>query len=1093
MTYGNDRKIYKKLKNCLIQLNSYFQWLAVIENKTIEKDGVKMGSNFAKFKIYPEYNGFINYACEAEKHFSEVSDKNYHSVGTDCRMSLEGFMTYLYENKKLKIDEKYFKHTEKDETLWSESNRVKSKGNETNPTGYELGTKLDQYGNPRKLFWLDAAITSTDFQDFFKKHNARPSTKEKQDAAKFSHYKKDKSFYSGEKALAILTMIYNLYLHCDDKQLFAGTPRFDVSLLKNTPKELITPQLTIEINGKEIKIPQNKLLEAVYSKKVTEHLIKENLSLINKTDVLGNTPLSFAIYNDDYATVKMLLENGADPNFYFKNLDFMNHTGDFYESVTEEITKDTDKYKCVWSDYIEAHRCIPLIIALKKDNADIMNLLLQYHAKTWDSCIDDWYNIAKISPECSTLLACAFYYNADECIRLLLKKDDIDINQKTISGVTPLMLAVENGSIYYNKLLANGAKLDILDKSKNSVFLHAVQNMRHELALLDALLERAKADLPKDKMVKLLNHSGNAGCPLSYMNEKEAKLYLEYGADINAKNKNGVSCIVDVEHLNPKLLSWFKENGAKLDFKTLFSINEFLKPKYSVNNIFQYNRSSFSKLLDSLNDFISPDDLNFSVAIDNIPRISPLVDAILLKNAKNIQYAIARAEEKINKKFLTNSQIYELKNAYPFINQCSKYGMTFSSYQSIERWYNTIIEGVKEGWPHSNLQKNLIIEEIKKLPKEKLDITIDMSLEEVFQAIASVKELSKEQKNCLFRKHPFIKKLEMKGIDYNVPEEVETEYNGKDWEMSPSEIIAAVREIKSEITYEDVKISPLDDALISKNYEVASFYLSKGISVSELSKILLLSVYNASEELHKTLEKRKDIDFSDVLITLCKNHPKEDFDITEEFINNGYNFYRFAKYNLLPDFTDILNCDYKSNMLFIKNKNGSFNKSPSLEDIHKRNNNSFLNKFNETSFQDVNLKLINTAIISFDADSSLKDKAGKSAIDYAKENGIYEFLLKAAIKKKQQAKVKESAQIKAVLHNGVIANLRHDKTDITKIYDGRIESNGKLYNFKKLFDKNNQKAKYDPSYKERTVTFKISKVDDGTNPGFADNVTLTDD
>ena len=227
-------------------------------------------------------------------------------------------------------------------------------------------------------------------------------------------------------------MIYNLYAHCVDKKFFAGTPCFDVSLLENCPKDLIKPQLTIKVNGKEEKIPQNVLLKAVLSKVVTEKLIKNNLSLINKTDVLGNTPLSLAVYNDDFDTVKLLLENGADPNLYFKNLDFLFHTGDFYKSVVEEISKDKDKYTCVLSEYIEAHRCIPLIVAIKKDNVNIVRLLLKYSARTWDSCLDNFYGEAKIPTECSTLLTCAIFYNATKCVWMLLEDKIVDNNGKRI-------------------------------------------------------------------------------------------------------------------------------------------------------------------------------------------------------------------------------------------------------------------------------------------------------------------------------------------------------------------------------------------------------------------------------------------------------------------------------------------------------------------------------------------------------------------------------------------------------------------------------------------------------------------------------------
>lgn len=974
MNCGNDCERKKDLKNCLIQLDLLFQWLAAVENKPIEKDGAEMGSNFAKFKIYPEYNEFIKYACQAEEHFSTCS---YNSCGNSCRFSLEAFTEYIYKEKNLEIDSRFF-------VLDKTGARVLDA---KNPTGYKLTTG-----------WLDAKISSSSFQEYFREKNAFPTKTEKILAAQFSHYDK-KTVYDANGALSILSMLYNLYAHCVGKERFAGTPRFDVSLLENCPKELIKPQLTIEVNGKEERIPQNNLIKAILSKKVSEPLIKENLSFINKTDVLGNTPLSLAVYNDDFDTVKLLLENGADPNFYFKNLDFFLHTGDFYKSVCEETKNDHDKFKLVMREYIEAHRCIPLIVAIKKDNKPIVDLLLQYGAKTWDSCIDDWYGVARIPTECSTVLACAYFYNAEECIRFLLNKNDIDINRKTVTGVTPLMLAVENGR-NYNKLLKKGARIDSKDDCRNSVFLHAVQNMRGDYELLESLLETANDNLNTEELKELLDHAGHAGCPISYMNEKEANLYLEYGADVNAKNEDGVSCIVDVAYLNPDMLPWFKEHDAKLDFKALFFASNFLDIKYEPKRRPPDPERFFNKFNKILStaakyDLITSKDLDFSVPIDNIPRISPLIDAILFTQAKGIQRNTDDGNKKNENEFLSDAQLSELYGKYPLIKELSKIERNISSYSHVKDKYKWLVKWVNEGLPATDSQKNLTEKEILKLPKRKLDFNVDMALEEVYKAIASVKELSKAQRVALFERYPFTKELEMRGIDLNVPEEIESNYN-TDWEMSTSEIIAAIREIKTEVPYEDVKISPLDDALIAKNYEAAAIYLTKGIYVSELTKILLLSVHDVPErdssewkDVLVALRLRKDIDFSDVLITLCKTHPKDDFDIAEEFINNGYNFYRFANYIFWYEAwaSGISNCDY--NIYMHQNEDGTDNESPSIEEVRERNNKKFLKQFGETSFQDVNLRLIKNTI-AFGANLNIQDEVHKAALDYAKENEIDE-------------------------------------------------------------------------------------------------------
>ncbi|MBR4248004.1 MAG: ankyrin repeat domain-containing protein [Treponema sp.] len=1166
MNCGNDCERKKDLKNCLIQLDLLFQWLAAVENKPIEQDGTEMGSNFAKYKIIPEYKEFIQPACEAEEHFSE---KKYPQCAERCRNSMQQFIEYLYT-----------------QFGWQK------------PIGHIKPNEPS----------LDQLITDLKFQDFLKKKGARSHTYSK----KYGNDATHEPFYKTNKNDALKCLYDLFYLitksissqkPTDEKQLpnpVGGVQRFDPSLLSNHSEELITPQLGIEFveietqsDGKEKEkivsrnILQNVLLEAVLSKEVSESLVKENLSLINKTDALGNTPLSLAVYNEDYNTVKMLLENGADPNFYFKN-----KIEDFRKSVNDEILKEINqnaplndvlkeeykpilkdnlKGKCesilsgmeeenesilneteidkilkklkdkleenesilngtevdkileelksrleenksilsrtgideileelknlleeyesilsgtendkileelknlltekVWCDYFAAHNCIPLIVAIKKDNVDIVELLLKYGAKTWDSCIDDWYSVARIPTECSTLLTCAYFYNAEECIRFLLNKNDIDINRETITGVTPLMLAVENGR-NYSKLLKKGARIDSKDNYGNSVFLHAVQNMRDDYELLESLLNKAKDDLNTEELKKLLNHAGHAGCPISYMSEKEAKLYLEYGADVNAKNENGVSCVVDVAYLNPKeMLPWFKKHGAKLDFKTLFYLRSYLTIKYEPRRATTYSKSFFNEVLRTAAkyDLVSPNDLDFSVPIDNIPRITPLIDAILFAKSNPIlQDNIDWGKEKSGKGFLTNSQISTLKNTYPFINECSRCGMTFSSYSGIEWWYNKIVE------------------DVKKLPKEKLNISIDMTLEEVFQAVASVKELSKAQRVALFERYPFTKELEKRGIDLNVPEEIESNYN-TDWAMSSAEIVAAIKDVKSEIPYEDIEISPLDDALIEKNYDAAAIYLTKGINVSELTKILLLSVHDVPVKDSSTWKKvlvalklRKDIDFSDVLLSLCKNHPNNDFDIAEEFIDNGYNFYRFANYNVFfwceTRKHDTSNCDYNH---LIRNKDGTDNTSPSVEDVRKRNNSLFLKTFGEASFQYVNLRLIKNAIL-FGANPRKQDEIYKSAFDYAKENRIDESLLKA----------------KPFLQTGVICNIIPDKYDNTKIFRGRIKSNGMLYNFKeRLFDNNLQEVAYDDSYKGKAVVFVIQEDSKGPLPGLADLVTLVD-
>lgn len=1027
MTCGNNCEIKRNLRNCLNLLEFLFQWLVAIENKPIEKDGTKVGSNFAKFKIVPEYIEFIQPACDAEIHFGR---KEYPQCAERCRNSMGEFIKYLY-----------------------------TKFGWEKPIG---NIKPDEPS-------LDQLIKDSNVQNYLKENGSLRYTYSKKSGNDATH----QPFYQTDIKDAFKSLNDLFYLITKslpkDNRPFVGTQRFDISLLTNCPKELIKPQLSIEVNGKEQKIPQNNLLKAVFSKTITETLIKENLTNINNADLMGNTPLSLAVYNDDLNTVKMLLENGADPNYYFTKL----------------------------NSHIEAHRCVPLIIAIKKDNVDIVECLLQYSARTWDSRFDDYYACVSIPPECSTVLACAFYYNAKKCIRFLLNNGIDEINKRTVSGVTPLLLAVENG-LYVEKLLEKGAQINLLDNRRNSVFLHAVQNMRHDYELLEKLLDKAKKELSEVDFKNLLNHTGSAGCPISYMDKDEADLFLEYGADVNAKNEMGVSCIVDVAYLNPEYIPWFKSKGAKFDIKSFFSASSFLELKYAGSRG-KYNKQFFTEVLNNAIQFelITLNDLNFSVSIDYIPRISNLVDAILFSKAKIIQINSEYEKEQREKEFLSDEQLKELIDKHPFIKELSSIGRKFTSYSHVEGNYNTLLELVNDGLTYSNLSTELTNKDVMNLPKQKLNIAIDMTIAEVFNAIASVKELSKAQRIALFEKYPFIKQLESRGIDINIPEEIESNYNydtksfgnWNDWEMSPTEIIEAIREIKDKVPYEDLKISPLDDALISKNYAAASIYLKKGIYVSDFTKVLLLSIHAISEEdisawkkVLAVLKLRKDIDFSDVLLDLCKNHPKDDFDIAEEFIDNGYNFYRFANFNL-PDFIGITlasgvsNCDYNSYLQLIKKEDGTYDKSSSIDDVRKRNNSSFLNNFDETSFQDVNLRLIKNAVL-LGANPNKQDNMHKTAFDYAKENGIEETLFK-----------EDDLSLKH--QTGVICKLFPDRNDNTKIFNGQIDCNGEKFNFqRKLLNMKKQEVSYNDAFNGKTVTFQVIYQPEGDKPGVADKVTL---
>ena len=169
----------------------------------------------------------------------------------------------------------------------------------------------------------------------------------------------------------------------------------------------------------------------------------------------------------------------------------------------------------------------------------------------------------------------------------------------------------------------------------------------------------------------------------------------------------------------------------------------------------------------------------------------------------------------------------------------------------------------------------------------------------------------------------------------------------------------------------NVKI-PINDSLLLLEYLVA---LEKdGKDCKEISDYIKTAVHNGC------------IDYNSVLIYLIKNHPVTDFDIASEFLNNGYNFSKYAYEILRLPFTidwfvtGIPFSNEEDQKLYFQNA-----------DIRKKTNTEFLKLYNEQSFQDVNLRLIKNAI-SFGANPNIKDDDQKSALDYAKINGIDESI-----------------------------------------------------------------------------------------------------
>ena len=204
--------------------------------------------------------------------------------------------------------------------------------------------------------------------------------------------------------------------------------------------------------------------------------------------------LNHACVDGNIKTVKLLLQNGANPN----------NSSETLES--------------------------PLVSAIKNNNVEIVRLLLSYKADV------DLKSILKDPP---ILIACA--KNNLEIVKLLLE-NQADVNQLNITNQSPLAFACSLGNIEIAELLIKkDANINQQDYFGISPLSYACLNNHRNITKL--LLENG-ADPNKSDT--------NSTSPLLYScsrgNFEMVKILLEYGADPNTINEETKSYLSENHH-----------------------------------------------------------------------------------------------------------------------------------------------------------------------------------------------------------------------------------------------------------------------------------------------------------------------------------------------------------------------------------------------------------------------------------------------------------------------------------------------------------------------------------------------------------------
>ncbi|KAI5838988.1 ankyrin repeat-containing domain protein [Morchella snyderi] len=271
-------------------------------------------------------------------------------------------------------------------------------------------------------------------------------------------------------------------------------------------------------------------------------LLLENGADPNYKHLVWKAPLYKAAGKGNETVVKLLLENGADPNYKSPTgkTPLCKATGKGNEIVVKLLLENGAD-----PNYKSPTGKTPLYKATGKGNEIVVKLLLENGA-------DPNYK----SPTGKTPL-CKATGKGNEIVVKLLLENGADPNYKSPTGKTSLYKAADKGNETVVKLLLeNGADANAQERDGDTALLHAARGGKETIVKL--LLENgADANAQSWDGETALVHAMHGG------KEAIVKLFLENGIDANAQSWDGETALMHAARGgNETIVKLLLENGA---------------------------------------------------------------------------------------------------------------------------------------------------------------------------------------------------------------------------------------------------------------------------------------------------------------------------------------------------------------------------------------------------------------------------------------------------------------------------------------------------------------------------------------------------